>query len=165
MSKHPILSLLALAAIVAPAGAQIGGDAVGFHWTGAAGNTAGPFCWGFQCAPDATTVSPGELATLLVRGEPNAGFVVAVSLSATSCVPIPGVAHSLVLDAPFYVAFAGALDELSPILSCPSGEKTIPIAFPTSAVPGTSFAIQAIVLPVSGFAPPSLTQALVLTVV
>ncbi|MGH7149645.1 MAG: hypothetical protein ACREIU_03045 [Planctomycetota bacterium] len=165
MRTQLLLSALAIAAAAAPASAQFPADAVGFHWTGAAGNTAGPFCWGFQCAPDATTVSPGESATLLVRGDPYAVFVVALSATATSCLSIPGIAHSLVLDAPLYVAFTGTLDRLSPILSCPSGEKTIPISFPTSAIPGTTLAIQAIVLPVSGFAPPSLTQAIVLTVV
>ncbi len=157
--------LVALATLGVPAAAQFPADAVGFHWVGAAGNTAGPFCWGFQCAPDATTVSPGESATLLVRGDPNGVFAIALSATATSCISIPGIAHSLVLDAPLYVAFTGALDEFSPILSCPGGEKTIPILFPTSAIPGTSIAIQAVVLPVSGFAPPSLTQAIVLTVV
>ena len=165
MRTHSLLSLVALAAVVTPAAAQYPADAVGFHWTGAGGNTAGPFCLGFQCAPDTTTVSPGESATLLARGDPYAAFVVGVSLSATSCVSIPGVSHSLVLDAPIYVAFTGTLDQLSPILSCPSGEKTISIDFPPNVVPGTSFGIQAIVLPVSGFAPASLTQAIVLTVV
>ncbi|MCI0586705.1 MAG: hypothetical protein L0323_07695 [Planctomycetes bacterium] len=165
MRTFPLRCIVALAAFGAPAAAQSPADAVGFHWVGAAGNTAGPFCWGFQCAPDATTVSPGESATLLVRGDPYAVFVIGLSATATSCIPIPGISHSLVLDLPIYVAFTGTLDQLSPILSCPSGEKTIPIPFPTSAIPGTSLAIQAIVLPVSGFAPPSLTQAIVLTVV
>jgi hypothetical protein len=165
MRKLLLPCVVSLATIATPAVAQFTADAVGFHWVGAAGNTAGPFCQGFQCAPDATTVSPGESATLLVRGDPYAVFVVGLSATATSCIPIPGVSHSLVLDAPIYVAFTGTLDQLSPILSCPSGEKTIPISFPTTAIPGTSLAIQAIVLPISSFAPPSLTQAIVLTVV
>ncbi|HET6201688.1 MAG TPA: hypothetical protein VFI25_02670 [Planctomycetota bacterium] len=144
--------------------AQFPADAVALHWTGAGGNTAGPFCWGFQCAPDTTTVSPGEAVALFLRGEPNAAYVVGVSVSATSCLSIPGISHSLVLDLPIIVAFAGTLDQVSPILSCPSGTTTIPFTFPSNAPPGASFGIQAIVLSGSPFIPLSFTQAIVVTV-
>ena len=160
----PARFLLAFLALSAAATAQYPADAAGLHWAGASGNTAGTFCWGFQCAPSSTSVAPGESVTLLVRGDLDALFVVGVSATATSCAPIPGIAHSLVLDPPIYVVFAGVLDQPSPILSCPPGFKTIPFVFPSTAIAGSSFGVQAFVLPNSTFLPPTFTQAIVITV-
>ena len=157
--------LLAVLVLSAPAAAQSPADAAGLQWAGASGNTAGTFCWGFQCAPSSTSVAPGESVTLLVRGvELNAIFLVGVSATATSCIPIPGIAHSLVLDPPIYVAFSGILDQPSPILACPDAYKTIPFVFPSTAIPGSSFGVQAFVLPNSTSLPPTFTQAIVITV-
>jgi len=159
-----LLPLFAIAALAPTSAAQYPADAVALHWSVAGGGTAGTFCWGFQCAPDPATVSAGDAVTLLLRGDPNAAFVVAVSTSATSCLSIPGIAHSLVLDLPLVVAFTGILDQFGPILSCPNGEKTIPFAFPGNVPIGSTFGIQAIVLPASTFAPLSFTQTVLVTV-
>ena len=145
--------------------AQYPASATGFQWTGTT-SVAGPFCWGFNCVPEQATVSAGESGTLMIRGEANQSYAIAISAGASNCLSLSGIMNQLVLDLPLLVTHTGVLNQLSPILACPSGQAFIPITIPSAIPSGFSFSIQGICsLPGSpAGASHSFTQALSFTV-
>lgn len=140
-----LLSLL----LAVPLAAQYPADATALRWEGVT-SSAGPFCWGFSCDLETAEVVPGESGTLMVRGEWNQIYALALSLSASRCIPLPNVANGLVLDDPVHIVITGVCGNPSPILACPSGTDTFRISIPRALPAGFSFSVQAIVTVTSG---------------
>lgn len=143
----------------APALAQYPMGANALRWLGAT-STAGPFCWGFACAPVPATVNPGESGTVFVRSEFGDAYVLALSLTATSCIAVPGLLNQLALDGPA-VWQLGVCSTPSPILACPGGYFDLNTTIPAFLPPGFRFALQGITGAPSRYA---FTQAIEFTV-
>ena len=132
----------------------------GLLWIGI-GTFAGTGCGGFTCTPHTTTVSPGEPATIQVRGTFGTNWAIGISASATQCLPIPGVTHNLVLDFPIEIVLSGVFVDTDPMLVCAGGRASFTFVFPFLP-PGTSFSLQAVAqLP---NLTPALTSAITVTV-
>ena len=158
------IAILLLASAL-PAQYPISANAL--HWSGTT-SSAGPFCWGFTCNPETAAVVPGESGTFTVRGAWNQPFALAIAPTASRCLALPGIFNALVLDDPIYVTHTGVLNQLSPILACPSGMVVIPIVLPPWLPPGLSFSVQGLVgVPGDPALPPtfSFTQAITFTVI
>ena len=137
----------ALALLAVGTGAAFGQyplGAVGFNVSTNLGQFIGSPCWWSGCTPATGTVAIGEVVTIRINGEWNAPYLLGVSLSATSCVTVPGVLHELVLDAPISLVSSGTLSFISPILACPNGFTTLTATVPPGIPSGTKFAIQAL---------------------
>jgi hypothetical protein len=135
--------------LAAPIAAQYPADASALRWEGQT-SSAGPFCWGFDCETETAAVVPGETGKLMVRGEWNQLYALAISLSSDRCLQLPNAAHGLVLSDPLFIFGAGVCADPSPILSCPNGTDTIAVAIPRALPAGFSFSVQAIVSVPSG---------------
>lgn len=157
------LAPAALLVVCAAAPAQYPPGAAGFSISTDLGTFAGNFCWGFSCTPAAATVTAGEVVTIRISGEWQRPYLLGASTSATSCQPLPGIANSLVIDAPIVVIASGTLAAISPILSCPPGYHEIVAVVPPGIPPGTNFAIQALTWGAGDVL--ALTGAIVLTVI
>lgn len=137
------LRFLALAAVAAaPLMAQYPQGAAGFNVTTNFGQNAGYFCWGFSCTPATLNVAVGEIVTLRISGEWQANYLIGLASSATSCIPYPGIANSLVIDQPVLLLATGTLWNLSPILACPNAYDTLTAAVPAGIPSGTTLALQ-----------------------
>ncbi len=158
------LATVLLLSTLAPAQIRLG--EMGFQVRGIAG-TAGDFCWGFNCTPRPLAITSGETLTLTVRAPKGAPFVVVVAVNATSCLQLPLIGNALVLDLPLFVAYAGVIDQPSPILVCYDGFTTRSVPLPNGLPPGATLALQAganigtIQFPSTGFA---LSSAVLATV-
>ena len=135
---------IAAAVLCAAAEAQYPIGAVGFAITTNLGQTAGSFCWWFNCTPAPITVVAGEVVTLRISGEHQAQFLLGSSTTATSCLAVPGILHNVVIDQPVSVMAGGALNNISPVLACPSGYTLLTGTVPPGIPPGTTLAIQAL---------------------
>ncbi len=129
--------------------AQYPADASALRWEGST-STAGPFCWGFACEPEIAEVLPGEKGTLLIRGEWQQLYALAISLDSSRCLKLPNAAHGLILNDPLFIFGAGVCANPSPILACPNGTDTIKVSIPSALPAGFSFSVQAIVSIPSG---------------
>lgn len=134
------------------------------RWNGT--NSAGPFCWGFSCTPQTAVLVPGESGSLFVRAEFQQNYLLGISLSATRCLAVPGIANQLVLDDPILIFWSGTCATGSPILSCPGGTDSIPVTVPVSWPSGLTFSIQGVtgVPSFPGLVLASFTQPLTFTV-
>lgn len=141
LSFLPISAALALT--IGTARAQYGPGAVALHWSGTT-SQGGTFCWGFSCTPIPLTASAGESVELLVRGELNQPYAIAISAGASRCLPIPGIFHDLILDDPVIFFHFGWLVRQSPILACPPGYDTLAATLPSFLPAGTLFYLQAL---------------------
>lgn len=140
---------LLLLALATPLVAQYPADATALRWVGMT-SSAGPFCWGFACDLETAEVLPGETGTLIVRGEWNQVYAIAISLSASRCLTLPDIAHGLVLNDPLFIVRIGVCGDSSPILACPSGTDSFQLTLPSVLPAGFSFSVQAIVTVPSG---------------
>lgn len=134
------LAMFLLLAVSAQAQIVLG--EMGFQVAGLQG-TAGDFCRGFTCVPRQLNVTSGETLTLTVRAPLGAPFVVAASASATSCLKIPTIGNSLVIDLPLIVLYSGSIDKPSPILACYDGYTTRSLPLPGGLPLGAALAMQA----------------------
>ena len=135
-------ALLAVVVLAIAAPTQIRLGQMGFQVAGLAG-TAGDFCWGFNCTPRPLNVTAGETLTVYVRAPRGAPFVIAASVSATSCLAIPTIGNSLVIDLPIFVLFAGSVDLPSTILACYDGYATRTLPLPNWLPIGAQIGMQA----------------------
>jgi hypothetical protein len=158
-------SLAALVLLAGSLAAQYPADATGFFWEGQTTSQGGVFCWGFSCTPEPITVAAGETGTLSIRKELNDFYAIGITPTGTSCIPLPGIAHALVLDPPITILWTGALTVPSGVLACPSGLDPRTVVVPPGLAPGTSFVLQGLVATI-GFAGPefAFTTALRFTV-
>jgi hypothetical protein len=161
MKTTRFLALAALAGLAGTASAQYPQGAVGFAITTNLGQTAGSFCWWFSCTPATISVAAGEVVTLRISGEHQAPFLLGSAPTATSCVPVPGVFHNLVLDPPIAIMASGTLASTSGILACPNGYALLSAPVPAGIPPGTTLALQALTSGAGGVS--SLTGAIVVT--
>ena len=127
-----------LFALAAPA--QLAGP--GLTWQGSQGQFAGSYLQSCQNQP-VTLLSP-ETITIRVWGDMMSLFGLFASVSASNCIPIPGIGGFVILDFPVVPVTAGLLTEVTPCLSCPPGLQTLQFAIPPGLPPGTSLALQAI---------------------
>jgi hypothetical protein len=159
MRMSSVLFVVGVAAVCGSAEAQLNDP--GLFWSGSSGMTAGSLCGNFTCTPHQVSVSVNEVVTLTTRGGFGHLYEVGLSASASQCLAIPGVQHSLVLDFPITIALAGVLSEGDPILLCPGGRSTFVFTMPFLP-PGTMFSIQAITELASST--PAFTSAITVTV-
>jgi hypothetical protein len=138
--RSKLLLVIAVTALSNGASAQVVDP--GLLWIGI-GTFAGTGCGGFTCTPVMTTVSPGEPATIQVRGLFATNWAVGLSASATQCLPIPGVVHNLALDFPIEVVLSGVFTDMDPIIICAGGRASVSFIFPFLPA-GTTFSLQAV---------------------
>jgi hypothetical protein len=124
--------------------AQYPPGAVGLWASTSNTNIAGHVCHGFSCTPANLNITAGDVVTVGIRGEWQAPYLLATAASATSCVAVPGILNSLVLDLPATIVLSGTLANPSPILSCPDGYTTITATLPPGFPIGTTIPIQAL---------------------
>lgn len=166
LARDTIMKTLAVLLLLASSAcAQYPFGANALRWEGT--NQAGPACWGFSCTPAVANVRAGEIGTLVVRGDLNQAYALALSTAPAQCTSIRGALNQLVVGQPFLVFASGALTQLGTFRACPIGLARLPIQVPAGLPRGTTFLVQgAIALPaVPGAATTvSFTQALRFTV-
>ena len=132
----------AMAWAAASAPAQIVFGEMGFVILGPRA-TAGDPCWGFDCRARALPARAGDQLTLRLRAPLGAGFVVVASPGASSCLTVPGVHNSLVIDRPILATIAGRIDRRNTMRFCYDGWTELTLTVPR--VPsGTTVAFQAL---------------------
>jgi hypothetical protein len=109
----------------------------------------GQVCGTFSCTPDAaSSLMAGSANELGVWAAGNAPFIVGISVAATPtpCVPLPGLANSLLLDPPTLVLLAvGVIPPSVPMpFGCQVARQNVPFAIPAGAPSGLSFRLQAV---------------------
>lgn len=135
--------VLALLACASAAPAQIRFGEMGFELQSPSGGTAGDACWGFDCNPRPLRALAGEQLTATIRAPLGAPFVVLFSTSATSCLPVPGIWHELVLDPPWFAFFVGNINRPNTMRFCYDGFAVRTLSLPPSLPSGFMFGLQA----------------------
>jgi len=129
-------------------------------WVGITANSAGfGTCQSQNCQTaqlDLNTVQPGNL-TITVYGEAGQPFLLAAAPTANSCIAIPGVANSLMLDPPFFILTSGIMPVMpAGITICgslgPPGRWQLTSFIPAGfCFSGFDFYIQALVMDAGSF--------------
>lgn len=160
--RHCFGVLFAMIAVHAAA-AQVRPGVFGFQVSGLNG-VGGEFCHVFDCTPRLFTAVNGETLTFHVNAPLQAPYLVAASLTATSCLPLPFLVNDLILDGTIVTLAVGVVSTGSPILACWGG--TEPLTLPLAGLPsGLSFATQAFaVVPTTSGADAAASVAIITTI-
>jgi hypothetical protein len=155
----------ALACVVAARlDAQVRPGVFGYQVVSSTG-IAGEFCLQFDCTPRASTCTAGETLTLRVNAPHNNLFAIGASLSATSCLSIPGIGNMLVIDPPIVTIAVGIVANVNPALACWGGTVQVPLTVPAGVPHGLSFASQALAdVPGLNGTAPSFSVAVITTI-
>lgn len=137
-----LVSLLA-ACLASSLGAQVVPGLFGYLVSGT-GGTSGEHCHTFDCTPRPHTATAGETLTLRVNAPRLGFFAIGISLSATSCTPLPFAGNALVLDGPLATLTVGTITQVNLWRSCWGGHLEWPLPLPASLPPGFTFATQAV---------------------
>lgn len=152
----PLVRLLALGAALAllasPSPAQLPGP--GLSVSSSSGAFAGTFVP--SCTVGTLGVAAGETVSIRVSGDFATPYALFVSAGASQCQPLPGFGGAQVLDAPVALLLIGALDQLTPCLSCPPAFDQLDVQVPAGLPAGGSLSLQALAF---GAGSPALTVA------
>lgn len=163
MHRTVVLCLVLSALAFSVASAQYPLGAAGLSWSGSSGQTGGNPCFGFSATAFPVTVTGGELVTVHLTGDLNAPYILALGLTATSYVPVNGIANALLLDQPAQIFSVGYLSTASFALACPPGTQDLTGVFPVSIPAGQTLALQAFTYGAGGV--PTFTSAIAITVI
>ena len=107
----------------------------------------GQVCGPVPCQPLAgPTIVPGTTRYVTQNAAPWSPYAIAIGAPPTNgCVPIPGIANGLLLEAPIVIFAGGVTGPPVPVFGlCPRGVATVLLVVPVGTPSGFAFVLQSV---------------------